>query len=129
MIVVDASAMIDALIVGPRSAAVMQRLRQEQTFAAPHLLDVEVAQVSRRLVRTGQLAPANALAALANLIALPITRYPHTRLIARAFAVRNNVTVYDGIYIALAEALKIPLITCDAKLAAVPGHRAMVEVL
>ena len=60
---------------------------------------------------------------------LRIRRYPHAPFLWRIWALRNNVTSYDALYIALAEALHAPLLTCDAKLAAAPGHQAQVEVI
>lgn len=60
---------------------------------------------------------------------VPIRRFPHTELLSRAFALRSNVTVYDGIYLALADALDAPLVSCDTALADVPGCSATVEIL
>jgi predicted nucleic acid-binding protein len=67
--------------------------------------------------------------ALEDLADFPITRYPHTPLLSRIWELRHNVTAYDAAYLALAEALPAPLITRDAKLAAVAGHRARVELM
>jgi predicted nucleic acid-binding protein len=59
---------------------------------------------------------------------LPIVRYPHLPLVERAWELRANLSVYDGVYVALAELLGAPLVTCDRRLAGVPGHAATVEV-
>ena len=75
------------------------------------------------------MAPARAEQALQDFLALGLTRYPHVPLLARAFELRDNATVYDALYLALAEALGATLLTRDAALGVVPGHRARVEVL
>jgi predicted nucleic acid-binding protein len=93
------------------------------------LLDAEVGQVLRRFVLAGQLLPERAQAALQDLMDLPLIRYAHGPLLLRAFDLRANATVYDALYIALAEGLEAPLLTRDAALAAVPGHRAQVLVV
>jgi predicted nucleic acid-binding protein len=67
--------------------------------------------------------------AVEDLESLPIVRYPHGPLLQRAWDVRRNVTAYDAMYIALAEALDVPLWTRDNRLAAAPGHAAVVEVV
>ena len=59
---------------------------------------------------------------------MPIVRYPHLALLERAWDLRENVSVYDGVYVALAELLQAPLVTCDRRLARIPGHDAAVEV-
>ncbi len=98
-------------------------------MCAPYLLDAEVGQAVRRLTLQGQFMVPRARAALAALTVLPIRRYPHGWLLPRAFELRENATIYDGLYLALAEALGAPLLTCDAALAGVPGCDATVEVL
>jgi predicted nucleic acid-binding protein len=100
-----------------------------ETLHAPHLLDVEVAQVLRRYTRTGELDTARGLQALEDLVDFPLTRYPHDLLLLRIWELRHNVTAYDAAYIALAEALGVPLITRDAALASAPGNRARIELI
>jgi predicted nucleic acid-binding protein len=80
-------------------------------------------------VRSGFIRVHRAERALHRLRLLSMARYEHTRLLERAFELRRNVTVYDGLYLALAEALGIPLLTKDAALQAVPGCRANVVLL
>jgi predicted nucleic acid-binding protein len=131
VIVLDASAAAD-LILGtpPASAAIAQTLRDHDGDGhAPHLLDAEVGQVLRRFVLLGQLTPARAIRALERLADLPLIRYPHGPFLLRAFQLRRNATVYDGLYLALAEALGAQLITRDAALGSVPGLRAAVTVI
>lgn len=131
MIVLDASAVLEFLLApSPRSRAIAERIRAEAPqLAAPHLLDAEVGQVLRRYVRAGEVAAERAVAAMEDLLALPLVRYPHGPFLVRAFGLRGNATFYDALYLVLAEALGAPLLTRDRALARVPGHRARVEVI
>lgn len=97
-------------------------------LVAPHLLDAEVGSVLRRLTMAGQLAAGAAEAALRDLAELEIDRWEHAPLLTRAWALRANVTIYDGLYVALAEALDAPLLTLDGRLAGAPGIVATIEV-
>ena len=100
-----------------------------QTLHAPHLLDVEVAQVVRRYAASGEINPERGRAALADLADFPLRRYPHGFLLPRVWELRNNLTAYDAVYVALAEALDAPLLTRDRRLASAAGHRARVELV
>jgi predicted nucleic acid-binding protein len=95
----------------------------------PHRADVEVTQGLRRLVRTGEVSPDRAADAIADLADLDLHRHPHIDLVTRAWKLRENVTAYDAMYVALAEALDAPMVTCDAPLARAAGHRAHIEVI
>jgi predicted nucleic acid-binding protein len=130
VIVVDASAVLEALLRTPAAAAVETRLfSPRQTLHAPHLLDVEVAQVIRRYAAAGELDAERGRDALADLADYSLIRYPHDFLLPRVWELRNNLTAYDAIYIALAEALGAPLLTRDRRLAAASGHHAQVELV
>ena len=131
MIVLDASAVVDLLLnLPPHAAAIRKRLSDESPeLLTIHLLDAEVGQVLRRHVRRRELSPARAKVALEDLAALPLQRYPRLPLLMRAFELRENATVYDALYLALAESARAPLLTRDARLAEVPGHSADVEVV
>ncbi len=98
-------------------------------MVAPHLLNAEVGQVLRRHEGAGDISEERACEALEDLRDLGITYLPHGPLLARAFDLRRNTTIYDALYLALAEVLGVPLLTCDRALATVPGHRATVEVV
>ena len=131
MIVVDASAVVDLLLgTEPFAAAVVDHLSAHKgDVHAPHLLDAEVAQVLRRYVLRDEVTPARAGLALGRLADLGVERYPHGPFLHRAFTFRDNVTIYDGLYLALAEALRAPLITRDAALRSVPGCSAVVTIV
>jgi predicted nucleic acid-binding protein len=130
VIVVDASVVIEVLLNTPAGTQMAERFfNPDETIHAPHLLDVEVAQVLRRYTRTGELDPARGLQALEDLVDLPLTRYPHDLFLLRIWELRHNVTAYDAAYIALAEALGALLLTRDAALASAPGNRAQIELI
>lgn len=130
MIVVDASAMTEFLLQTPLGSRVETRLfRDADDFHAPHLLDVEVVQALRRLVRVGDVLSERAEEALDDLVGLAIHRHSHVELLGRAWELRDNLTAYDAMYVALAEAIDAPLVTCDGPLGDTPGHAARIEVL
>jgi predicted nucleic acid-binding protein len=130
VIVVDASALLEFLLQTPLGGRVEARLfRDRDELHSPHLADVEVTQGLRRLVRTGEVSPGRAAEAIADLVDLDLHRHPHLDLLTRAWTLRDNVTAYDAMYIALAEALDASIVTCDAPLAKAPGHRAHIDVI
>jgi predicted nucleic acid-binding protein len=130
VIVVDASAVVELLLQTELGREVEARVfRDRDELHAPHLLDVEVLQALRRIVHKNDIAPARAAQALDDLRALGIFRHAHGDLLGRAWALRKNVSAYDGVYIALAEALDASVVTCDGPLGAAPGHGARVEVI
>lgn len=129
MIVLDASAAIDWLIQSPAGHRIETRIyARSETIHAPHLLDLEVTQVLRRLSREGAISDQRADAAIQDLLSLRISRYPHLLLLPRIWQYRHNLSAYDAAYVVLAEQLGAPLITRDARLANASGHAASVEV-
>jgi len=129
VIAVDASALLEVLLRTERGARIETRLlSRDESLHVPHLVDVEVAQVLRRYAAAGKLTAERGLEALSDLADFPLQRHPHDWLLSRIWDLRQNVTAYDAAYIALAEALPAPLVTCDARLASAPGHSARVEV-
>jgi predicted nucleic acid-binding protein len=129
LIVVDASALIEVLLGTPAAQPLGERLFAEgETLHAPHLIDVEVAQVLRRYALAGALDGERGSQALQDLDDFPMARYPHAPLLSRIWELRHNVTAYDAAYLALAEALDAPLLTRDARLASAAGHRARIEL-
>ncbi|HEX4705157.1 MAG TPA: type II toxin-antitoxin system VapC family toxin [Pseudonocardiaceae bacterium] len=128
--VVDAAAAVNALI-GKGAVDIAARRRIfESTCHAPHLLDVEVGQVLRRGERTGQLTTEIARTALAALPEMIEYRYPHTGQLAElAWELRHTISFYDGLYVALATVLDVPLLTTDVKLSKAPGLTCEVEAL
>jgi predicted nucleic acid-binding protein len=130
VIVLDASAVVELLLGTPAGIAVMGRIsRPGESLHAPHVMDVEVAQVLRRFNRSGAVDDTRGREALEDLADLDIDRCPHEPLLARVWDLRANLTAYDAVYVALAEALGAPLLTRDRRIAAAPGHRARVETI
>ena len=121
MIVADASAVIDFLTVLPETDAVAgllaDRLTQGQPVNAPHLLDVEVLHVLRKMAARKVLSARRAERAVDDFLALRITRHPATAMARRIWDLRDNLSAYDAAYVSLAEALDCPLITRDARIA------------
>ena len=129
MIVLDASAAVDWLLQTPAGQRIEERIyARNDTLHTVYLLDVEFAQVLRRLVREGTLARKRAEEAMEDLIAVRVTRYAPVLLLNRIWQLRQNLTAYDAAYVALAEELEAPLITRDQRIAAAPGHTATIEV-
>lgn len=129
MIVLDASAAIEVLLATAAGERCAERLfAPGESLHAPHLIDVEVAQVLRRYAGAGELPEQRGRGALADLLAMPLERYPHEPLLHRVWELRRNLTAYDAVYVALAEALEAPLLTRDARLARSRGHQAHIEL-
>lgn len=128
MIVLDASAIADYLLGDPgRGEWVSARLDElGDEMHAPHVVDLEVASAIRRVLGRGETSMARADQAIADFLAMPLTRHPHSGLLDRVWALRASVTPYDAAYVAMAELLGAPLVTTDSRLARAPGHRATV---
>lgn len=118
MRVIDASVVVSLFVGGEPHAAFATRLMTSgEDLWAPHLLDAEVGHALRRTVLAGLATPEVAPAAIEDLRDLPLERVPHGDLLERAWELRENVTFYDAIYVALAERLDAPLVTFDDRLA------------
>jgi predicted nucleic acid-binding protein len=129
LIVIDPSAAVELLLQTELGVRIGARvLDPAERLFAPHLLDVEVTQVLRRLTQLREIDPARSLQALDDYRALLIERIAHNDLLSRIWELRDSLTAYDAAYVALAEALGSPLLTCDAKLARAHGHRATIEL-
>ena len=128
VLVVDASAVAELVLGTVKGRAVAVAIG-DHTLHAPELMPLEVASVLRGLVRAGEIQAGELPQLLANLAALGVELYEHLPLLGRVMDLRDNATVYDAIYLALAEVLDAPLLTCDKKLATVAGTAATVHVV
>ena len=129
MIALDASAAVDWLLQTSAGQRIEQRVYSaRESLHAPHLLELEVTQVLRRLVREETIPVNRAKQAIQDLLDLRITRYPHFLLLPRIWQLRHNFSAYDAAYVVLAEKLGARLLTRDGRLAAARGHAASVEV-
>lgn len=130
MPVVDASVLAEYFGDGAEAEVARRRLVENRTgLWAPHLVDAEVGQALRRWVRRGTIGAEAALDALDELALMPLRRANHRALLPRAWELRDNLSFYDALYVALAEILEQPLLTFDARMAKANGIRAEVEVL
>jgi predicted nucleic acid-binding protein len=130
VIVVDASALIEVLLRTSSAPAIEQRLFSSgQAIHAPQLIDIEIAQVIRRYARTGQIDSDRGRAVLDDLMAFPMWRHSHDVLLPRVWELRNNLSAYDAVYLALAEALEAPLLTHDQRLATATRRHSRVQIL
>ena len=128
--VLDASGAIEFLLNTAAGKRLAARLADEaEDVHAPHLIDMEVAQVLRRYVLRGTLEEGMGALALDRWRDLDIERYPHEPFLGRVWQLRDNVTAYDAIYVALAEALSTVLVTGDRRLVGAPGVRAAIELI
>jgi predicted nucleic acid-binding protein len=127
VLVVDTSAVVDALAGRPPDERLLARLGADGDLHAPHLLDVELLHALRGLVLAGHLSEDRAADARADFADLAIVRYEHGLLADRIWELRH-MTVGDAAFVALSEALEVPLVTCDRRLAGATGHRGRVEL-
>jgi predicted nucleic acid-binding protein len=132
MPVVDASVVVTLLIRGEYADWAEEQLSAsggDRSLWAPHLIDAEVGQALRRRVAARKLRDDHALDALSRFAGLPLRRIVHTGLLDRAWQLRHNHSFYDGLYVALAEALAVPLVTLDRRLARAVDDATEVTVL
>jgi predicted nucleic acid-binding protein len=128
--VVDASVMVAFYVADePRRVAVVERLTAGDQLFSAALLDAEVLSALRGLARRTPALGPSVPGALRHLAAFAIRRVPLAPLLERMWQLRDNITPYDAAYVALAEELRCPVITCDAKLAAGSGSRCSFDVL
>lgn len=129
VIVVDASVLFEVVADTPDSERYRQRLANEPDPVAPHLIDAEVLSVIQIQHRLGSLDGTAASLAVDDLASWPGERFEHQPLLDRAWELRHNVRSYDGLYVALAEAMGATLLTLDRRLADAPGPACEIEVL
>jgi len=125
VIVIDASAAVSALL---RRGEAREMLTREQLHA-PHLVDAEVASGVRRLTAAGRVRPRSARRVLHTWTRVGVTRYPMYGQLARVWELRDNVSAYDALYVALAERLGCPLVTADRRLSQAPGLRCALTLV
>jgi predicted nucleic acid-binding protein len=130
VIVLDASALIEVLLRTPTGGAVERRMfASAETLHAPHLIDIETTHVLRRYVARGTIDAKRGSEAIHDIATLSLRRYGHVGLLPRVWEMRNNLSAYDAVYVALAQVLDAPLLTCDRRLAVAAGNRTRIEVI
>jgi predicted nucleic acid-binding protein len=129
VIVLDASAAIDWLLQTAVGQQIENRIYSRgESLHAPHLLDLEVAQVLRRLVREAAVSAQRADQAVEDLLNLRLTRYPHFVFLPHTWRLRHNLSAYDAAYVVLASQLAATLITRDARLASASPRGVSIEL-
>ena len=133
MLVIDASAATELLLARPSAEAIAAHISERGLdLHAPHLIDVEIVSAVRSLVASGAAAAQRGEEAIADLLDLPLARYPHDILLPRIWELRDNFSACDAAYLALAEGLSdegVPLLTTDGRLARAARAHSAVEVL
>jgi predicted nucleic acid-binding protein len=128
VLVVDTSAVLEALASRTPAPGLLERLVHDGDLHAPHLIDTEVLHALRRMTITRAISDERAADARSDFDEFTLLRYSHQPFSDRVWELRHNLTAYDATFVALAEALEAPLVTCDARLAAAPGHHAQIEL-
>jgi len=128
MLIVDTSAALAAITAGRAMPRLVERLDRESELGAPHLIDTEVLHALRRMRLGEQITEERAADTRSDFADLRLIRFPHEPLGDRVWELRHNLSAYDATFVALAEALSAPLLTCDARLAAANGHAAQIEL-
>jgi predicted nucleic acid-binding protein len=128
VLVVDTSAVVEALVAREPAPGLTQRLAEDRDLHAPHLIDIEMLHVLRRLTALGELSDERAMDARVDFRDLALVRYPHLGLIDRIWELRHNLTACDAAFVALAESLEVPLVTCDGHLRNAPAHATHIEL-
>jgi predicted nucleic acid-binding protein len=127
-VVVDASVVVSALVDGGPAGRWSEEWLRSAGVAAPHLMPVEVANILRRAALRGDISADTASMAHADLGDLRLELFPYDLVADRAWALRENRTLYDAWYVALAELLEADLVTLDARLARAPGAECGFQV-
>jgi len=128
VLVVDTSAILEALAARDPAPGLVERLAEDGDLHAPHLIDVEILHALRGMVIRGEIGADRAADARSDFADTAIVRYPHPPLADRIWELRDNLSAYDAAFVALAELLAVPLVTCDGRLASASGHDAEIEL-
>jgi predicted nucleic acid-binding protein len=120
--VLDASALVELILSTPAGQLVRERIADPaEALHVPHLADIEVTQALRRYVRAHAIDAGTAAAALDDYRALDLQRHAHEPFLERVWELRDNLSAYDAVYIALAEVMDTTVLTMDARLSRAPG--------
>lgn len=125
-VVLDASVIVDVLMV-PARVPGLAELVGEAVVAAPAHVDAEAASALSRLYRSGDLSANQVRARLAAIERMTIQRHPVGPLLTQAWQLRDNVSILDDCYVALARDLKTYVLTTDRRLARAHEDARLVE--
>jgi predicted nucleic acid-binding protein len=129
MLVVDASCLYEVVVDAEQAETVREHLSRDPDHAAPHVIDAEVLGIVRRDHLLGRLDATAARQAVEDLAEWPGERFGHRALLERAWELRANVRSWDALYVALAEALGVTLLTLDERLARAEGPLCPIDVV
>ncbi len=127
--VIDCSAMVDMLWRGGAAAFARNRHLADCMLAAPHLIEPELLNAARRLAGPNDYGIDDAWQLVIEFDHVRLTRFDHENLRDFAWSVRESVSPYDAMYVALAKQLEIPLITSDLRLAKTAKNWCEVRLL
>lgn len=128
VLVVDTSAILEVLAARDPAPGLVERLADDGDLHAPHLIDVEILQALRRMVRREEISEDRAADVRSDFADTAIVRYGHPPLSDRMWELRHNLSAYDAAFVTLAELLAVPLVTCDGRIASAAGHDARIEL-
>ena len=128
MITVDASVIV-SILINSQGSPEASEIFESGPLMAPHLIDLEAASAFKRMERSEVIDRGRAESLVFDLLRMPIRRVDHRSLLGRAWEHRHNLSVYDAVYIALAELTDTVLYTLDSAMLDVPGARCEVKLL
>ena len=126
--VLDASVAVTAL-TAPDSPAAALLSGDDAAFQVPSIFDAEVLSALRGLVRGRKFDGVAAAELIADLLVLPVDRWHMSSLLPRMWELRDNLTLYDAAYVALAEMTGAVLVTGDERITASPGARCDIQII
>ncbi|GGJ56490.1 type II toxin-antitoxin system VapC family toxin [Streptomyces brasiliensis] len=129
MIVIGTSALVIFLThYGAAGSAVRKRVGETGTVYAPTLIDYEFQSALLEMQRSGKLTEKQVAKAMADFTALPLDKHDTLALWERVRTLHANLSAYDAQYVALAESLGVPLITCDGRIKRSGAAKCDIEV-
>ena len=128
-VVVDSGALVDVLLTNGEQPVAATGPLAGHDLVAPHLIDVEMLNATRKLLLRREISRGYAEALLRDYKRTALELFPHKTLLEKAWALRGNITPYDAMYVALAQTLEVPLITADARLARAAESHCTVNLL
>ena len=117
MMVIDTSVLVGALAKDPPIQALWDMLTGEDELHVPHLIDYEFRSALRGMILREEIVAARAEGACQIKDSMTLVRHSETVTGPRAWELRDNFTIYDASYVALAESIGCTLLTSDGKLA------------
>lgn len=128
-LVVNAAGLVEFLLAAESGRSVGRFLESGADLHVPEVCDVEIVSAIERWERLGLISSDEAQDALLDYVDMPLIRHRHFRLLGRAYALRDNFSAHDAVYVALAEQFGATLVTTDRRLARAVRRHTAVEVV